>query len=242
MRGKRLELAGTRSDTVLVTEKGSKPRYWKCRCEECGRVFQALGSRLKAGRIKCICQTPIRHGQAKRGDHSAPYKHWQYMKGRCKRDKSYAGFVSYDPRWESFQNFYSDMGDCPEGYSLDRKNPFEGYRKENCRWAPPDVQASNKRGARLLRYDWAFDGPQGKRSGGALAPVAEWAWYLRRMTGVEGWTTQRLLDTLRVLTLDQIIKAASPWSLPPEELAWMAGQDFSFMWEDHLRSVYLQAA
>ena len=164
------------------------------------------------------------------------------MKSRCKHDKNYAGLVTYDPRWESFQNFYEDVQDCPDGYSLDRKNPFEGYSKENCRWAPPDVQASNKQRARLLRYDWAFDGASGKRYGGAVGTVAEWVWYLRRMTGEESWTTERLREVLRALTLDQILRAASPWGLTPEEFAFMAGPDFSNMWADYIRDVYLQAA
>lgn len=152
------------------------------------------------------------------------------------------GVVTYDSRWEEFSNFHADMGPRPEGYSLDRKNPFAGYSRDNCRWAPLDVQASNKRGARCLRYDWSFDGAAGKRCGGAVATVAEWAWYLRRMTGIESWTTKKLCGVLQVFTLDQILKAASPWGIPPEECAWMAGPDFSYMWQDYLKKVYLRAA
>lgn len=240
VRGRKLNLSGKRYDTFQVIGNGSKPRYWKCKCNG-GHIFEAIGSRLNAGKIKCKCQRTIKHGNARRGNHSPEYRCWQYMKRRCKSDPNYAE-VEYDRRWEDFANFYADMGPRPEGYSLDRKNPFGGYSRENCRWAPPDVQASNKRGARLLRYDWAFDGATGKRYGGAVATVAEWAWYLRRMTGRGCWTTQKLLQTLKAFTLDQILKTASPWGLPPEELSWMARPDFSYTWEDYQRDAYLQAA
>jgi hypothetical protein len=163
------------------------------------------------------------------------------MKQRCKRDKNYAGLVTYAPEWKSFPAFLEDMGDCPEGYSLDRKNPFEGYSKANCRWAPRDVQASNKKKAGLLRYDWAQEGATWKPHGGAVGTVAEWSWYLRRVTGSNSWSTDRLREVLCVLPIDQILRAASPWGIPPEELSFMAGPDFSSMWADYLNTVYLQA-
>lgn len=241
MRGKTLYLSGERYGRVQVIAKGSKPRYWKLQCDS-GHVFEAIGSRLKAGKVNCNkCQPAVEHGHARRGNLSPEYQCWRAMKGRCKRDKNYKD-VELEPRWESFQNFLTDMEPRPKGYSLDRKNPFYGYCKSNCRWAPPDVQACNKRGAKLLRYDWAFDGAAGKRYGGAVGTVAEWAWYLRRMTGDKLWTTPKLLEVLRVLSLDQILRAASPWGVPPEEFALHAGPDFSLMWEDYTREAYLQAA
>ena len=49
-------------------------------------------------------------------------------------------------RWlRSFYLFYQDMGDSPEGTSLDRIKVNEWYAKENCRWADAVTQANNKR-------------------------------------------------------------------------------------------------
>lgn len=64
----------------------------------------------------------------------------------------------------SFDKFYEDMGDCPEGYTLDRIDNNQGYYKENCRWATWDEQAKNRgdfndyfeyNGETLTLKDWS---------------------------------------------------------------------------------------
>ena len=50
-------------------------------------------------------------------------------------------------RWagsEGFVNFLSDMGNKPDGYSLDRIDNNNGYYPENCRWAGRVTQNMNK--------------------------------------------------------------------------------------------------
>jgi hypothetical protein len=46
-------------------------------------------------------------------------------------------------RWQVFLNFLEDMGEKPEGLTIDRINPDLGYSKENCRWATLSEQARN---------------------------------------------------------------------------------------------------
>ncbi len=80
------------------------------------------------------------------------YSIWRNMKTRCynknfKQYKDYGGRgIKVYKRWfDSFENFYLDMGDPPEKHSLDRKNNNGNYCKSNCRWSTPSMQNNNSR-------------------------------------------------------------------------------------------------
>ena len=58
--------------------------------------------------------------------------------------------VRVDPAWQDFKNFYADMGQRPEGKTLERLNTNGDYCKANCTWATPKEQSDNTRNS--IRY------------------------------------------------------------------------------------------
>lgn len=79
------------------------------------------------------------------------------MRERCNdpnnnRYQYYGGKgITVCDRWDSFENFLEDMGERPEGMTLDRKEADKGYYKENCRWATPKEQQRWRR--KLVTHD-----------------------------------------------------------------------------------------
>ena len=78
------------------------------------------------------------------------------MRQRCrwKRDSHYKYYgaigVTVCARWDSFSNFLADMGERPEGKTLDRIDNSKGYEPSNCRWATKEEQDDNKKNATII--------------------------------------------------------------------------------------------
>lgn len=59
------------------------------------------------------------------------------------------------PRWLSFENFLSDMGDgFAPGLSVERDDVEGDYEPGNCRWIPKNEQQKNTRRSRWLETPW----------------------------------------------------------------------------------------
>jgi hypothetical protein len=136
-------------------------RRYYCRCD-CGRWKIVHGKALRSGAtVSCGCfqrEYAIRHGTEMLTTHglsSHPlYKAWCSMGERCSNPnhqawEHYGGRgISVCERWLGpwgFPNFLADMGERPDGMSLDRINNDGDYEPGNCRWATAKVQARNRR-------------------------------------------------------------------------------------------------
>lgn len=90
-----------------------------------------------------------KHGQTSRKGSTPVYYTWLGMKARClaKTHKAYPNYggrgITICDKWLEFIGFYEDMGDRPNGHTLDRINVDGNYEKSNCRWATKIVQQMN---------------------------------------------------------------------------------------------------
>ncbi len=141
----------------------------KCRCE-CGTVKLVSKWSLKIGEIKSCGCLKLKHGHASATVKSRTYIKWTKMKHRCTNKNAsdyprYGGIgIKVCDRWlESFNNFLEDMGEVPDGLSIDRVDPFGNYEPSNCRWADQKTQDRNRRGTVYLTVD------------GVKRPMREWA-------------------------------------------------------------------
>jgi hypothetical protein len=82
---------------------------------------------------------------------------WKGMRSRCNCEgaSSYPDYggrgIKVCQRWDSFEAFLEDMGECPnDNHSIERKDVDGNYDPENCVWLPLPLQARNKRNNRRI--------------------------------------------------------------------------------------------
>lgn len=150
--------------TVISKSHKSSSGHWKwdCTCD-CGRSSKVLGNDLRNGHTSsCGCfsaestgKRRTTHGQARHGHRTKEYRVWRGMISRCtlpnNPDFSYYGGrgILVCDRWRhSFQTFLADIGPCPPGHSIERKDNNLGCFPDNCKWATSSEQALNRRTSR----------------------------------------------------------------------------------------------
>lgn len=111
----------------------------------------------------------VTHGHCVGNTTTRAYRIWAGMLTRCTNPNS-RNYPDYGARgiqvcehWKSFENFYADMGDPPDGFTIDRIDNDGNYCKANCAWQTPLKQARNRRSNVLLTLN------------GLTLPLIEWA-------------------------------------------------------------------
>lgn len=154
---KKLNLEGERFGRWLALSESDKERHWNCLCD-CGVQKDVFTGNLISGKSRsCGCLSKesasarcTKHGKNKTTEHNA----WVSMRNRTKGQGSNGHYykergIQVCERWmdkeEGFTNFLEDMGECPEGMTLDRIDNRLGYYKDNCKWSDKSQQASNRR-------------------------------------------------------------------------------------------------
>lgn len=176
MARKCVDLTGQRFGRWLVKSFFGTDKHggalWSCLCD-CGNTSTVPYGNLMYGKSKscgCLSIELLRERHITHGMYQSPtYFIYIGAKGRCENSNS-TNYDRYGGRgirflWESFEQFYKDMGDRPEGMTLERQDVDGHYCKENCYWADYIVQARNKRNSIIITHngvskhirEWAED-------------------------------------------------------------------------------------
>lgn len=159
----------------------------------CGTIREIASTRVRNGHSRgCGCKASGRtHGKSGTKTHSV----WKSMRRRCDSpsQESYPLYggrgISVCERWKSYENFLADMGEKPDGYSIEREDVNGNYEPGNCTWIPLARQQHNKRTSRFLTHC------------GETMTMADWASKTKLTTTLicwrlaHGWDVDRTLST-----------------------------------------------
>lgn len=162
-------LTGQSFERLTVVSRAESKNFrsrWNCVCS-CGAEKTVTLSDLVTGHAKsCGClNAEVRrtkattHGRGSRSNRDKTYVAWLNMRRRCYYEKA-KGYQNYGGRgikvcdaWASFELFLQDMGACPDGMSLERREVNGHYEPGNCLWASQETQDNNKRATLWVEVD-----------------------------------------------------------------------------------------
>jgi hypothetical protein len=144
------------------------------------------------------------------------YKRWKGMKARCyapsfntEQNKYQSLGIIVCERWKNnYLNFKNDMGECPEGYSLERVNPLGNYELTNCKWIPVREQPKNRTNSLYFTI------------GDETKILKDWAkeykvtyTTLRHRILVQGMSIIEALKYTKLIEIDGNLKSVKDWCI-----------------------------
>ena len=159
-----IDITGARYGRLTAVKRVGTNKFgrgiWLLSCD-CGQTTEADANNVRTGHTQsCGCLSRERaallakqrsiHGMCD----TPTYRSWVAMRERCQRPNHHK-FPLYGGRgitvctqWQTFTGFLADMGERPEGTTIDRIDVNDGYHPGNCRWASDTEQRANRRDSR----------------------------------------------------------------------------------------------
>ncbi len=142
-----------------IQPSGQACRRVRCRCT-CGESIDVRLPHIKSGHTSsCGCYKKELDGTLTKThgmSGTRTYVIWCKMVGRgtgkCDQELYADRGITVCESWLKFENFFADMGEAPEGRSIDRVDGDRGYEQKHCRWATTVEQARNQRSS--IRVDY----------------------------------------------------------------------------------------
>lgn len=152
-------IIGLKFNMLTVTDQyrdlEKKRTYCKCICDCGNSVVVEKYSLMKGFTTSCGC---YKNKIIKEGAHTThgmtgtkTYNSWYAAKQRCynvnhMHYKNYGGRgITVCDKWvNNFSAFFEDMGERPEGCTLDRIDNSKSYQPDNCKWSTYKEQANNR--------------------------------------------------------------------------------------------------
>lgn len=156
-----INLTGRQFGKLTVVARGENSRAkkarWICRCD-CGLNTLVVSSDLLAGKTRsCGCAKPGESRALFGSNLPVEYNTWVNMRARCNNPnhpkfRRYGGRgIRVCERWDSFANFFADMGEKPSArHSIDRIDVHGDYCPENCKWSTDREQSCNRTNNKLI--------------------------------------------------------------------------------------------